>query len=245
MEARGVPGGRISVGRAVSEVFSIYTQNFAALFTSALVVFVLVGLVNGLLRSSGGIILGVIAAIIQLAANVLYTGFVVRLVQDVRDGRRDETVGDLFSAASPTIVPLAAFGILLAIGVTIGFIFFIIPGLILLTYWSVGAPAIVVEGAGPLDAFARSWRLVRGDAWAVFGVLLVVFLIVFVVAAILDAIGVGIGAGALVVATIIAAVVTAPFPALAISVMYFDLAGEGAVQASATPTAPAPPPATS
>src|SRR5207248_2197581 len=167
----------------------------------------------------------------QLAANVLYTGFVVRLVQDVRDGRRDQTVGDLFSAATPALLPLALFCILLAIGVTIGFILLIIPGLILLTYWSVGAPTIVVEDAGPIDAFGRSWNLVRGDAWSVFGVLVVVFVIVFVVAAILDAIGVAIGAGALVVATVVAGVLTAPIPAVAISVMYFELSGASAATA--------------
>jgi hypothetical protein len=241
MERTSSPGGRIAVGDVINEAFSVYTQNFAALITSAALVFVIVGLVNGLLRHSGGIILTLVASIIQLAANVLYTGFVVRLVQDVRDGRRDETVGDLFSAAAPAFLPLAAFCILFALGVTIGFIFLIVPGLILLTYWCVGAPAIVVEGAGPLDAFGRSWGLVRGNAWSVFGVLVVVFLIVFVVSAVLDAIGAAIGAGGLIVALIVAGVLTAPIPALAISVLYFDLGGAGAVSdtfASATPSPP-------
>jgi hypothetical protein len=240
MEASRTPGGRITVGRVISETFAVYTENFAALITSAIVVFVIVGLINGLLRNSGGVVLTVIASIIQLAANVLYTGFVVRLVQDVRDGRRDQTVGDLFSSAAPAIVPLAVYCVLFAIGVVLGLIVIIIPGLILLTYWSVGAPAIVVEGAGPIAAFSRSWQLVRGDAWSVFGVLLVVFLIVFVVAAILDAIGVAIGSGALVVATIISGVITAPIPAVAIAVVYFDLAG--ARSATPTPGFAAPPP---
>ncbi len=95
----------------------------------------------------------------------------VELVKDVRDGRRDQAIGDLFSAAAPFILPLIGFGILFGIGVAIGFILIVIPGLILLTFWSVGAPAIVVEGIGPIDAFGRSWRLVRGNAWSVFGVL--------------------------------------------------------------------------
>jgi hypothetical protein len=242
MEASEGRGGRITVGAVVNEAVAVYTENFAALFASALVVFVIVGLINGLLRNSGGVVLAVIAAIIQLAANVLYTGFVVRLVQDVRDGRRDQTVSDLFSAAAPAIVPLAVYSILFGISVAIGLILIIIPGLILLTYWSLGAPAIVVEGAGPIDAFGRSWRLVRSDAWSVFGVLVVVFVIVFLVAAVLSAIGAAIGEGATVVAAIIAGVVTAPLPALAISVMYFDLTGARPAAGGPAPVTTAPPP---
>ena len=64
--------------------------------------------------------------------------------------------------------PWIVFGILFEIGVGIGLVLLIIPGLILLTMWSVGAPAIVVERAGAFQAFGRSWHLVRGEAWSVF-----------------------------------------------------------------------------
>jgi hypothetical protein len=167
---------------------------------------------------------------------------VVRLVEDVRDGRRDQTVGDLFSSASPAIVALIAFGILFGIGVGIGFVLLIIPGLILLTFWSLGAPAIVVEDTGPIAAFGRSWRLVRGDAWSVFGVLLVVFLIVLAFQIVLAAIAAPIGDAALVVAAIIATAITAPVFALAASVMYFDLSGAAPAAAPGEPPPPAEPP---
>ncbi len=165
------PAKRISVGEVISETFSIYGQNLGALLGSAIVVFIVVGLIAGILQAAGGLILVLLAAAVRMAGNALYVGFVVKLVQDTRDGRRDEGVGDLFSAAMPAILPLIGFGILFGIGVTIGLLFLIVPGLILLTFWSVGAPAIVAEGIGPIDAFKRSWQLVRGDAWPVFGVL--------------------------------------------------------------------------
>src|SRR5215216_1963681 len=186
MEGTPRPAERISVGRVVSETFSIYGQNLAALLGAAIGVFVIVGVAVGLLQNAGGVILGILAGIIQLVGYALFIGFVVRLVQDVRDGRRDHTVGDLFSAAAPAILSLIIFSILFGIGVGIGFVLLIIPGLILLTFWSVGAPAIVVEDAGPLEAFGRSWRLVRGDAWSVFAALLVVLLIVIVIGIVLD-----------------------------------------------------------
>lgn len=240
------PAKRIGVGEVLSETFSIYGGNLGALLGSAILVFVVVGLIAGLLQSIGGVVFLLLAAAVRVAGDALYVGFVVELVSDVRDGRRDQTVGDLFSAASPYILPLIGFGILAGIGIAIGFVLIIIPGLILLTFWSVGAPAIVVEGAGPIDAFGRSWRLVRGEAWSVFGVLLLVFLIVVIAEAILGAIGAAIGVAGFIIAAIIAAAITAPVYALAVSVLFFDLGGGTGIPDPAVPVArqgpPVPPP---
>lgn len=245
MESSQPSPRRIGVGDVVNETFSVYGQNFGALFGSALAVFIVVGVIAGVIQIGDSFILALIATIVRLAGHALYTGFVVRLVQDVRDGRRDETVGDLFEAAMPAIVSLIVFGVLFGIAVGIGFVFLIVPGLILLTFWSVGAPAIVVEGIGPIDAFGRSWRLVRGNAWSVFGLLLLIWLIVLVIQVVISAIGAAIGDVALVIAVVLGTAITAPIYSLAVSILYFDL-GDGAQPAPAAaqgvPPPPPPPP---
>jgi hypothetical protein len=241
VEAARAPARKVSIGNVINETFSIYGQNAGALIASSIVVFVVVGLVSGLLQTAGEAVLGLLAGIVRLAGYALFTGFVVKLVDDVRDGRRDQTVGDLFSSAAPAIVSLIVFGILFGVGVTIGLVLLIVPGLILLTFWSVGAPAIVVEGAGPIEAFGRSWRLVRGDAWSVFATLVVVLLIVIVIGVVLGVIATPISDGATVVASIISGVITAPIFALAVSVMFFDLGGGRAADAPAVSTEPPPP----
>jgi hypothetical protein len=243
MEAARTPAPKISVGNVINETFSTYGQNLVALIGSAILVFLVFGLVSGLLQGTDSVILSLLGAVVQLAGHALYTGFVVKLVEDVRDGRRDEGIGDLFSAAAPAIVSLIVFGILFGIGVAIGLVLLIVPGLILLTFWCVGAPAIVVEGIGPIEAFGRSWRLVRGNAWSVFGVLVLVLLIVIVIGIVFAAIAASIGDGALVVASILSSAITAPFFALAVSVMYFDLGGGRAAAAPPAATEPPPPPA--
>jgi hypothetical protein len=247
VEAARPPAKRISVGDVVNETFSIYGRNAAALIWAAISVFVVIGLISGLLQTSGGIVLILLAALVRLIGYALFTGFVVKLVQDVRDGRRDQTVGDLFSSATPAIASLIVFGILYAIGVTIGLVLLIVPGLILITFWSVGAPAIVVEGVGPLHAFGRSWQLVRRDGWSVFGTLVVVLLILIAIGVVLGAIATPIGNGAILIASIVSNVIAAPVWALAVSVMFFDLGGGrpgGEAQASmAAPPPPPPPPA--
>lgn len=245
------PAKRISVGDVINETFSIYGQNLGALLGSAIVVFVVFGLASGLLRTGDAFLLFLLASVVDLVGRALYVGFVVKLVEDTRDGRRDFGVGDLFSAAAPFILPLIGFGILYAIGVTIGFVLLVIPGLILITFWSVGAPAIVVEKIGPIDAFGRSWRLVRGDAWSVFGVLLVVLLIVIGIGILLAAIAnpIGDGEASTWIASIVSATITAPIFAIAVTVLYYELTGATAPAAAATPAAspssePPPPPPT-
>jgi hypothetical protein len=239
MEA-SAPERRLSVGDTINESFSIYGQQFLPLIGSAIVVFAIVGIIAGIL-DTGGIILSLVGSIVQLAGHLLYVGFVVKLVEDVRDGRRDQTIGDLFSSAAPAILPLIGFGILAGIGIAIGLALLVVPGLVLITFWCLGAPAIVAERVGPLEAFGRSWRLVRGNAWSVFGTLVVVLLIVIAIGIVLGVIASPIGNGAVVVASIISGAITAPIFALAVSVMFFDLGGGRVEEASATPTAPPPP----
>jgi hypothetical protein len=242
MEVTQPRDNRISPGEVISETFSIYGQNVLPLLGSAAAVFVLVGLVSGFLEAEGGVVLSLIASIVRLAGFALFTGFVVKFVQDVRDGRRDETVGELLASATPAILPLIGFGILFGLGVGIGLILLIVPGLILLTIWSVGAPAIVAEGAGPIEAFGRSRELVKGEGWSVFGALILVLLIVIAIGIVLGIIATPISDGATIVASIISNVITAPIYALAVSVMFFDLGGGRAPDMAATPTEGPPPP---
>ncbi len=101
----------------------------------------------------------------------------VKAVQDIRDGRVDLSLSQTVQAAVPYLLPVAAAGILAAIGITVGLFLIIVPGLILLTFWCLIVPFIVIGESGPIDAFSKSWRTVRGYAWNVFGTLVLVFLL--------------------------------------------------------------------
>ena len=210
----------------ISDAFGIYSANLGVLVATSLAVAIVFGVVVGLLNDSGGALAQFLAWIVQLIGTALYTGFVVRLVQDVRDGRRDMTVGELFAAATPAIGSLIIWSILSGIAIGIGFVLLIVPGLILMTIWAVGAPAIVAEDVGPIEAFGRSYELVRGQAWTVFGVLVCVLLIMIVAAVIAGIIGAAIGGvvGAIVVGVIVLALFM-PISALVASTLFFDLGG--------------------
>jgi hypothetical protein len=226
-------GNRVDVGRILSETFSIYGAHAGPLLGTAAVVFLAVGLLQGLAGASGSLALVLLASVVAIVGSTLYGGFVVKLVEDVRDGRRDSSTEELLRSAAGVIGSLIGNGILKGIAVAIGLIALIVPGLILLTIWAVTGPVIVVERKGAMDAFGRSRELVKGEGFPVFGVIVVVFLIGVLISVITGAVGAAAGDAGRIVLSIVGSIIAAPITALASAVLYFDLVG-------GRPPAPAP-----
>jgi hypothetical protein len=216
---------RIEVGSTLSEVFDIYRGQAGVLLPVAFWLFLVVAIVNGL--TEGNLSLFWLAIVVSLAVGTLYQGMVVRLVQDIQDGRRDSSVGDLMRSVLPVLGPLIGAGILAGLGIGAGFVLLIVPGLILLTIWAVIAPVIVVERRGVFDAFGRSRQLVKGQGWPVFWTVVVAYLITIVATLAFTAIAAAIAEGPLlrIVFSALASTVTAPIAALVASVLYFRLLG--------------------
>lgn len=208
----------------------------------AFALFAVVAIVNAII--AGSFILFPLGLAVSVVAATLYQGMVVGLVRDVQDGRRDSSVQDLIDAAWPVVLPLVGVGILAGIAIGIGFLLFVIPGLILLTIWAVIAPVIVVERSGVMNSFGRSRDLVRNNGWQVFGVIFVVFIITAIASLVLGAIGASISdsLGMQIVVNLIASTLTAPIAALAAATIYFRLrAIKGEAGTPGTPEAPSPP----
>jgi uncharacterized protein UPF0259 len=239
---------KLDVGGTLSQIFSTYGAQAGVLLPVAFVLYLVVAVVNGILADS--LILLPLGLAVSVVAATLYQGMVVGLVRDVQDGRRDSSVNDLIEAAWPVVLPLIGVGILAGIAIGLGFLLFVVPGLILLTIWAVIAPVIVVEHKGVMDSFGRSRELVRDNGWQVFGVIFVVFLITAIVGIILGAIGAGISdsVGMRILFNVIASTLTAPIAALAAATIYFRLLaikGEAGTADAAPPPLPSssvPPP---
>lgn len=215
---------KLDTADTLSQVFSIYGSQAGVLLPVAFGLFLIAAVVSGLLAGS---VVGVLIALaVSTVASTLYQGTVVELVSDVQDGRRDSSVGQLVRSATPFIWPLFAAGLLAGIGIAIGFVLLIVPGLILMTIWAVIAPVIVVERKGVFEAFGRSRELVRGNGWRVFGVILFVFLILMIAGVLLAVVAESVADDsdvAQIVADLIASTLTAPISALVASVLYFKL----------------------
>jgi hypothetical protein len=235
---------KLDVGGTLSQVFSTYGSQAGVLLPLAFCIYLIVAVIDVILAGSLALVPIVLA--VSVIAATLYQGMVVGLVSDVQDGRRDSSIGDLVRATGPVVLPLIGAGLLAGIGIGIGFILLVVPGLILLTIWAVIAPAIVVERRGVIEAFGRSRELIRGNGWQVFGVIVVVYIIVFVANLIFGGIGTGISDTTVVriVFSLIASTLTAPIGALVAAVIYFRLLAikEGSGAAPADTATPLPPP---
>lgn len=80
--------------------------------------------------------------------------------------------GQLWSLVRPVLSRLIWASLLVAIGVAAGLVLLIVPGLILLTIWSVVVPVIVAEKVPVTESLSRSRELVRGNGLRVFGFLI-------------------------------------------------------------------------
>jgi hypothetical protein len=215
---------QIDVGGVIRRVLNIYVDQASVLMPAAAVVFVFTGIIAALLVVASPA-LALVALLIDLVAGTLFTGMVVELVADLQDGRRDSSPGQLLRAVTPVLGQLILVGIIAGVGIVIGFVLIIIPGLILITIWSVVAPVVVLENPGALAALRRSRELVRGNGWPVFGVILVLYIVVGVVSFIIEAAADSAGSGAGIVVRVIVGVLTAPLASLAAAVLYFELGG--------------------
>ena len=202
-------------------LYKRYASHFIAIsFSVYLVIAVVSALLSWALGSLGafiGLILTVFGAFLLQAA-------LVKAVQDVRDGTVDMDLGATLRAALPFVGTVAVASILAAIGIGIGFILVIVPGLILLTFWSLIVPEIVIGGAGALESFGRSWRTVRGYGWNVFGTLVVVWIIMIVVNIVLSAILLALPQGwRSFISELVSGALVAPFIAAVVTLVYYRL----------------------
>jgi hypothetical protein len=220
--ASRAPRSQIDVGAIIRRTFQIYVDQASVLMPAAAVVFAISGVFGVLLiaASSG---LAFIALIVSLLATTLFTGMVVELVADVQDGRRDASAGQLLRAVTPVLGQLILVGIVAGIGILIGFVLIVVPGLILATLWSVAAPVVVLERPGGLRALGRSRELVRGNGWNVFAVILLLVILVGVVGSGIEVAADAAGTGVGLVVRVVVGILTAPISALAAAVLYFDL----------------------
>jgi len=216
---------KLDTARVFERIFAIYRDQAGVILPAALIVFVPVAVLAGLVVTGGGALLALLTVVIGFVATFWFQGVVVEAVRDIQDGRRDFSVGDLFRSVQPVLGTLMLAGVLAGLGIALGLVLLIVPGLFLLTYWAVIGPVIVIERTGAIDAFRRSQELVSGNAWRVFGVIVTLFVIQFVLNSLIGAIFGRDTYGGGVAASLVSNVLVAPIAAIAAAVMYLELRG--------------------
>jgi hypothetical protein len=229
----------------LSEAWALYRRHAAHFILISFAIFLAISVITALLSWALGTVGALIGLIFSMFGTFLLQAALVKAVQDVRDGRVDLDLGQTVSAALPFIGSVAVASILASIGIGIGFVLIIVPGLILLTFWSLIVPEIVIGGAGALESFGRSWRTVRNYAWNVFGTYILVFLILIageiVLSLILSSLSYGWRSF---ISSLVSDTLVAPFIAAVITLIYYRLttAHEAPQAEPAWPSQPGPVP---
>lgn len=109
---------------------------------------------------------------------VIYTGSIHGFL--AVDRGAPASIGECFSFGLTKFLPGLGLLILWILGVWLGTVLFIFPGLILITMWSASLPVLVSEGRGVIDSFGRSRALTKGFRWAIFGTLIVALIILYI-----------------------------------------------------------------
>jgi len=111
--------------------------------------------------------------VVTLIMQTFASGVIVTAVaMQYATGRID--VGACYGRAWWRVISLVILGLLLfglIVLMIAEFALFIVPGIVimvLIIYWSVDVPAVVIEGYKPISALRRSFELVRGNWWRTF-----------------------------------------------------------------------------
>jgi len=122
-------------------------------------------------------ILSIIAVVIVgIIIAFIIEGMYPLMVKNVLDGK-DVGMSAAFGKAVGRLPSLIGAAILVGIIVSVGFVIFVIPGILFLTWYFYTVPAIMLEDRGALDGMSASKRFGRTRKWKTFLILLVLVII--------------------------------------------------------------------
>lgn len=236
---------QLAAGTVISKALDITTKNLPTLFVIALVIMLPVGIINHLLTprasdvqvtwqvdpdsgqvtvSPGQPVVGkqLLSLVVTMVGQSMVTAALAFAVFQALRGQKADIAASLKKGMG-FILPVIGVSICYGLGVALGMILLIVPGIIVACMWYVSVPAAVVESLGVGAALSRSAGLTSGNRMAIFVMNLVVFLllglVMFALAGVFFSMGVVIG----VALSILVGVFVALFGATLSTVCYHEL----------------------
>lgn len=177
------PRGAVQLIGLTVDLYRRFPLLFLALAAAVLVPYELIVLLlthTGSLGGGRGWVLGLIVGLTELALVLpLISALHVHAVSDVRDGQRPELAAvtkrgmAALSAVSPVVV-------ISWLGIIVGFVAFVVPGVLLWLRWSVAAQVAALQRVSWKVALRRSAGLAESHYLHIFGLFLLVQVISFV-----------------------------------------------------------------
>ena len=169
-----------------------------------------------------------IVTVIGLLSAPFVAGAISRIVSASYAGGEEAPQDALRATFRRSWALLASF-VLVHLLELVGFVLCVLPGLAVMTMFVMVAPAIVIEGLGPIQGMRRSWRLAKGRFWATLGIALLAGMLSGLVSNALSVpfliIGIPFGDFAWIptaIGGILAALVARPIVAVVATLQYYD-----------------------
>ncbi len=165
--------------------------------------------------------------LLQLLTTSLITPLIsalhVHAVVAIGEGRRPR-LGAVARRGLQVLPVVAAADVMSSIGIALGYVALIVPGVVLGLRWAVGAQAAALENGNWLDALRSSGRLTATHYAHIFGLLLLTGIVAAALRLGVRALPLGssVGVGSVTVG-IAADTIVASFVALTLALLYFDL----------------------
>jgi hypothetical protein len=241
-----------NIGELFRDAFNAYSRYFLSFATIGLAVvvpveFVVAGIGLGQLGDNYSTTVtpaeGIVSSIAgYLVVGPLITAMIVHGLLVMADGRKPrplECITTGLEAFRAMFIPVLAAGALTLCGL----LFFILPGVWLAVRWYFTPQSVVVDGRRGFAALERSAELVRGAWWRVAGIVLFTAIAVFIPTRLIlfgfSAAGSAADSQGLVLAgQALAGALAAPFAALMLTLLYFDLLARRSLPAMVPPVQP-------
>lgn len=223
-------GSNFSVGRVFDRTPSLYLSNFLS-FTLVTLIASLPMLLftnpadsNSSEPFAGSSVASVLLGIfLWLVLRLLSQAILVYGAFQSMRGRSVNLIESLYRTTRE-FFPLIGLAVMSVIGVIVGSMLFIIPGMILYAAWFVGVPVCMVERLGSWQCLERSAELTRGHRWAVFGIILLLNIGSSIVSKVIEFSFTAIGGGTLaLIGFLIGNAIWEAFFAVFVVVTYYEL----------------------
>jgi len=223
---------KIDISRVLNNTFGVISRNPLPFLGLSLLI---VGIPNALMQLIQGSPDAVVSAfaspavvitsivgffVLMFFSVVLQATLIVATVKDLGGEKVD--LQACIGKAIAKFLPLLGLGLLVSLGIALGFLLLVIPGIILALMWIVATPVLMTENLGVVDSIKRSADLTSGSKMMIF----LLFIIFVILAAVIGGIGGAISifstTGAVIVALVVNTI-TGAIQGAGVASIYVDL----------------------
>jgi uncharacterized membrane protein len=167
------PPRDLSIGTIIDKTLGVLDR----CTVPALVYLAVFTVINGALAyyapSTAAVKAQLIGALLKFVVGVV-GGYLLIETMVRKTGLRTRTDNEAFLPYLLMLVPYT-------LGVMLGLIVFILPGLIIMARWSIAQPLLVARGDRPMQALGESWELTKGNEFQILVALLALLILPIVI----------------------------------------------------------------